>query len=143
MEKVKMFAFCKTCKFYEKEPMIYGITTHFILNSLPQEMSFGIVCIITNISEGEHSLSLKLFSPNEKQLGNMNYEIYQDASFLPTEFTGTIGCIKIENIVFEEEGIYKACVEIDGKLVGEYELYVCVKPPYSECEENSNANTHF
>lgn len=102
-------------------PSTYSFFVVFSISDFDIEKSHNVKIVFTNDKSPDKSIveTTSNFPPIPK---NPKVE-------LPKEYEGFISSIGFQNVVIEDEGLYKTSLYFDGEKIGEYEIYVTRAKP--------------
>ena len=99
---------------------------------IPGNFSFAVATSIFGIdADRPHKLRLRFFHSEDRELvvfdtGESDIPPIrnEDSTGLPEELRGIQLAFELRNVVFRKTGRYEASLEIDGEVLGVYEVYV-------------------
>ena len=129
MAKVSDIVFCLKAT-NSKETGIIADRIINVINPeyIPGLFTFSIIVLILDYDvSSKHSFSLRFTSPSNENVVSMDAPIPimpVEPSNIPDEYKGINFAIDCNNVNFKCSGIYKLTVQIDGKIIGEKEIFV-------------------
>lgn len=108
-----------------------GLLPLIVMDNFPNMYSFSIVFSICEINANDNNKLRVTFGKEDKILADTG-EIFvpanEDMAKFPIEFQGLNFSLDLKNLKFEEEGLYKANVYLNGILLGDKEINVLTNP---------------
>ncbi len=126
MARIANFIYCVKTERDVEGICAKGVLTALSPEKIPGDMSFSVLCSVTDIEEGTHNIIFRFINPDGKILvetgGDAAYEKNKNNN-IPKEHTGLNICLNFMNVEMEKAGIYKTEVTVDGDICGVYEIY--------------------
>lgn len=126
MPKITHFIYCLNSIASDEKTDVSGILSAITPSHIPGDFSFSILCSIMNLSDGFHDVEVKFFSPSKKILAKLDGVVpftFDQKLNVPREYIGVNISANFQNIFFEETGLYKSFVVVDGEEFGPFEIY--------------------
>lgn len=127
MAKVANFLYCLKSITSETEASAMGILCAITPDYIPGAFSFSIICSIVDLEVGDHSVILHFIKPSGVELlkieGQVPFQVNEQCN-LPNDYVGINISADLQNVVFEESGLYKTIVEVNNIELGTYEIFV-------------------
>lgn len=129
MPKISNFIYCaKAIEQNEQNGIItaLGIMNTIFPDYIPGNYSFSILCGITGLTEGFHTIQIDFVDPKDHVLVHLEGVVsatHDSKIDIPEEYSLLTIKAELCNVVFQECGIYKSVVRVDGKDLGSFEIY--------------------
>ena len=126
MAKIKNFIYCLNVNVVDKRVDIIGLLNKMEPDYIPGVFSFFINFSLMDMKEGKHKIALYLKDSQDKVVASIeDYDIeYKRTSDGPEEYSGINFAISLQNVKFEQEGIYYTQLFFDEADLGKYEILV-------------------
>lgn len=136
MPIIKNFLYCLNSDNTPGKNNVMGVLSTISPEYIPGLFSFAVNFSILDLSEGQHTFSLKFKNPSGKiinEIPNQDITYEKDpSSNLPDEYLGlTIG-VGMQNVELETSGLYCTDIFLDDKLLGSYDIYIKGKKELKE-----------
>ncbi len=94
---------------------------------IPGLFSFSVNFTLLDLTEGEHRITINFKNPEKETIttiDNVKLEYKKDEnSNLPDEHMGVNVAAGLQNVDFKQSGNYSTQVILDGKDMGEFEVF--------------------
>lgn len=111
-----------------------GVLSILTPEYIPSMFSFSIIMGIRGIDDTcNHSLDIIFKDPLKHPLVEAKNVLISSEQLrtgdltLPDEFKGLVLGMDLRNVILKQEGVYWTEVKLDGKLMGDFDIYVKAK----------------
>ncbi len=128
MPTIKNFIYCLNVNTEDGRTDIMGLLSTMSPEYIPGLFSFSISFTMLNVTEGEHFITVKFKNPDKgtiASIDNVKVEYKKDVNNnLPEEYVGINLAAGLQNVDFKKNGVYSTQVILDGKDMGDFEIFV-------------------
>lgn len=128
MPSIKNFLYCLNSNNSNGTNDVVGILAAMTPEYIPGQYSFSVNFSLLDLSEGEHTLSLRFKNSDGTVLSsieNATVKYEKDAkSNLPDAFVGVNVAANFQNVDIKKSGTHFMEVIFDGDTLGNFDIYV-------------------
>lgn len=128
MPSIKNFLYCLNSNNSNGTNDVVGILAAMTPEYIPGQYSFSVNFSLLDLSEGEHTLSLRFKNSDGTVLSsieNATVKYEKDAkSNLPDAFVGVNVAANFQNVDIKKSGTHFMEVIFDGDILGNFDIYV-------------------
>ena len=127
MAVISNLLYCLNVNTTDGRTDIIGLMTAMSPEYIPGLFSFSVNFTLLDLTEGEHRITINFKNPEKETIttiDNVKLEYKKDEnSNLPDEHMGVNVAAGLQNVDFKQSGNYSTQVILDGKDMGEFEVF--------------------
>ncbi len=128
MATVKNFLYCQGVDNTGSRIDVKGLMSAISPDRVPCKLSFTVDFALLDLSEGEHSVVLKVTAPDKEVLlttADIKVTFRRERNNnLPQKYAGVNVAVNLKNLNVQSSGIYSTQVRVDGADLGSYGIYI-------------------